>query len=95
MRFFIALSFLLIGCGGGVQVIERGAQSGAIAISGSDDTAHSAADRYIKKHCATGYTVTDERPTGNGWRMTYRCNEASKTTDVTSEAILETVTVHY
>lgn len=47
----------------------------------------------MKSHCSNGYTVVDEQPTNDGWRMKYRCNEARLITD--TEAQIETLVVRY
>jgi hypothetical protein len=62
-------------------------------VSGSEETVRSRADEYMRDHCSKGYTVVDEQPTGDGWRMKYRCNEASIQTE--TEARVETVTFRF
>ncbi len=77
-----------------MNVIERSASSGAISISGSEETVRSRADRYMRSHCANGYTLVDEKPTNDGWRMSYHCNDAG-TSMVESEARIESVVVRF
>lgn len=91
--FLFLFPLLAVACGSSVQVLERTAQSGAIAIRGSEEGAHGAADRYIRTQCANGYTVTDEHPTDDGWKMTYRCNEARLNT--VDEASVHTIVVRF
>lgn len=93
--FLFAIPVLFaVACGGSVHVIERSASSGAISISGSEETVRSRADRYMRSHCANGYTLTGERPTNDGWRMSYQCND-SRGSLVESEARIESVVVRF
>jgi len=91
MRTFLLL--FLVACGGGVKVLERTAESGAIAVTGSEESCRSRAHQYMRDHCAQGYTLVDERPLGDGWKMSYRCNDARSEAD--TEASLRTVTIRY
>ncbi len=91
MRLWIALPMLLVACGGSVKVLERTPRAGAIAVSGSEEACRARAHRYMSDHCTQGYTLVDERPTSDGWKMSYRCNERAAPSD--TEARLETVTI--
>ncbi len=93
--FLIAVPMLLaLACGGSVNVLERSASAGAITVTGSEETVRSRADRYMRDHCANGYTLVDECPTNDGWRMSYRCNEA-RGLIVETEARIESVVVRF
>ena len=52
-----------------MKVLERSAASGSIAVTGSEEAVRSRADQYMRSHCSNGYTLVDEQPTGDGWRM--------------------------
>lgn len=87
------LLLFLVACGGSVKVLERTPGSGAIAVSGSEESCRSRAHQYMREHCAQGYTLVDEHPIGDGWKMSYRCNDAHREAD--TEASLHTVTIRY
>ena len=80
MRSFLLVMLLATACGGSVQVIEHTRNAGAISVAGSDESARSRADEFMRAHCRGDYTLVDERPVSNGWQMAYRCEPQADTT---------------
>lgn len=77
-RALLALPFLLIlsqACGGSsVRVVARTGTHGQIALTGSSEHVHEAADEFLRKECNGEYTVLDEAPTEQGeWKISFRC----------------------
>ncbi|GEM_PF-4064414 len=75
---FIALTLVLAltaACGGSsVRVVARTGAHGQIALSGSSEHVHEAADAFLRKECKGDYTVLDESPSEQGeWKISYRC----------------------
>ena len=93
MRSFLWLALPLLAACGNVKVLERTPSTGAIAVSGSEESCRARAHQYMSDHCVQGYTLVDERPTSDGWKMSYRCNEAIVSSD--TEAALHSVTLRY
>ena len=44
-------------------------------MAGSDESVRSRADEFMRAHCRGSYTLVDERPVADGWKMAYRCDE--------------------
>lgn len=76
----VGLFLVTAACGGSVQVIERTPGTGTISVAGNDEAVRSRADEFMRAHCNGRYTLVDERPSGSGWQMAYRCEPGEGTT---------------
>ncbi len=67
---------LTAACGGSsVRVLARTGAHGQIALSGSSEHVHEAADEFLRKECKGDYTVLDESPNDQGeWKISYSCD---------------------
>jgi hypothetical protein len=55
-------------------MVTRTGAAGQIALSGSSEHVHEAADEFLRKECKGDYTLLDESPNDQGeWKISFRC----------------------
>jgi hypothetical protein len=91
MRFFTLIIVFLTGCSS-IQVVQRSASGGVVALHGDEEAARDKAADFMRKECPFGYRIVSEDDTSvvdgdRELRIKYACKTPEQPAQATAREV--------